>query len=312
MYLWTSSQCAGSALKRIVTGAAREERPSAFERMLEELSFDARVQLAGALVEGLDVCLGSQLALAAGRQSCKALRGVIDDGLQPALPSLRLNVLPDKLQGPPPCLSRFPNVTSLTLSIDADWDEPGTDGSGSSCDPLLGERPAPSFKCRFAGHAYPPSPLLKPLHGQPLACRQRLRTLTIVGQLTSFEAFCTELPAALTTANAADKANAAANAAGSEEGGSGRAGVGCLAHLDLGNVRFPLRAAGPGSVTRGHAALGPLGLRELTLGVELLPGVQAHKVGLELGNVITREACETHCLRMSSGAVARICCCGLA
>ncbi len=283
--------------------------------MLLALPFDARSQLAGALLDGLDVRAGSQPALAAGRLGCKALCRVIDDGLQ----SLRLNVLPDTDQGPAPSLSRFPNVTCLAFSIDADWEEPGTDSSGSF-DLLPGEQPAPTFKSRFANHAYPPSLLLWPLQGQPLECRQRLRNLALLGQLTSFKSMCQQLPAALTTANAAASAagseevtrtdseddsestdesdssdsydtydslagaSCTANAAGSEGCGSCGAGGGSscsLAHLDLGNVRFPLTSARSKSVARGHAALGPLGLQELTLGVELLPGVQAHKVGGE-------------------------------
>ncbi len=284
---------------------------SAFEGVLRQLPSDARSQLAGALVEGKDICSGNQPTLAAGRLSCKALRRVIDDGLQ----SLRLNLLSDTEEGPAPSLSQFPNVTSLTLSIDADWAEPSTDDI-DSCGLLPGEQPMPNMDCRSEARAYAPLLLLGPLLGQPPASLRRLQNLTLVGQLTSFKALCKQLRAAFRacgapaplrneseasssgdgsessdesdssddddTSNSSAGAGFTANAAGSERGGIGRAGGGrscSLAHLDLGNVRFPLTSAGSESVARGHAALGPLGLQELTLGVELLPGIQAHKVG---------------------------------
>ncbi len=54
---------------------------------------------------------------------------------------------------------------------------------------------------------------------------------------------------------------------------------GSLAHLHLGNVRFPLASVeDPAAVGAGHAALAGLGLRELTMAAELLPGVEAHRV----------------------------------
>ncbi len=317
-YPWTSSRRTGACVTKIALHAcpliieasvagdsliSPGNGTSAFEEVLQQLPSDARSQLAGALIEGKGVCSGSQPALAAARLSCKALRRVIDDGLH----SLRLNVLPDTDQGPAPSLSGFPNVTSLTLSIDADWAEPTTDCSGS-CRLLPNEQPAPNMDSRSQARAYPPSLLLGPLFGQPLVSLRRLRNLTLVGQLTCFKSFGKQLRAAFRACNESEAsssggdsetlddsdsseegasgssagAGCTANTAGSGEGGSGRAaGSCCLAHLDLGNVRFPLESAHPKIVARGHAALGPLGLQELTLGVELLPGVQAHQVGRE-------------------------------
>ncbi len=323
-YPWTSSQRAVDGDTKIllytcpsnVAAGVGDEAlispgrgTSVFEEVLQQLPIDARSQLAGALIYGRGVCSSSQPALAAGRLSCKALRRVIDDGLQ----SLRLNVLPDTDQGPAPSLSNFPNVTSLTLSIDAVWAKPKADCSRSH---FAHEQPVPNLDFRSDARAYPPSLLLGPLQGQPLASLRRLRKLTLVGQVASFEALCKQLRAAYRacgalsgprtesetsrsgddsesihesdssdlydTSGGSAGAGCTANAAGSGERGSGRAGGGgscCLEHLDLGTVRFPLASAGSESVVRAHAALGPLGLRELTLGVELLPGVQAHKVG---------------------------------
>ncbi len=54
-----------------------------------------------------------------------------------------------------------------------------------------------------------------------------------------------------------------------------------LVHVHLGNVRFPKETAWRADVVaRGHAALAVLGLQELTLGAELLAGIEVHKVRL--------------------------------
>lgn len=51
-------------------------------------------------------------------------------------------------------------------------------------------------------------------------------------------------------------------------------------HVHLGNACFPRVTSTPQDAARGHAALGVLGLGELTLAVELLPGIEAHQVGV--------------------------------
>ncbi len=124
---WTSTQLSGSDTnpehwvadeelggKAAVAGVAL--RPpgcgrSALEEAFRPLPIDTRIRLVSGLASG-NANDGKQSGLAAARLSCKALRRVIDDGLQ----SLRLNVLPGAEQGPAPSSSHFPNVTSLTLS----------------------------------------------------------------------------------------------------------------------------------------------------------------------------------------------------
>ncbi len=328
---------------------------SAFEDALRQLPTDARVVLADALTSGRDAADGNQPTLAAARLSCKVLREVIDDGLH----SLRLSVLPDTDQGPAPSLSRFPNVTSLNLSIDVAWRAPKPNSNSSSAKLLPGEQPTPPVRFPKANsdkvaYTYPPSLLLEPLQGQAPASLHRLEQLTMVGQLNSFEALCKGLRAAFGTGGAPvaghgpgpgpststvvghdtvpvhpedaddlsssedendedsgeptdttndDTASSISNSDSDEAmgdeatagaacstGGDGGAGAGAggggrgsrnLVHLHLGNVLFPMETVSNKSIARGHAALGPLGLQELTLGVELLAGIQAHKVGME-------------------------------
>ncbi len=338
---WTSTQLSGSDTnpehwvadeelggKAAVAGVAL--RPpgcgrSALEEAFRPLPIDTRIRLVSGLASG-NANDGKQSGLAAARLSCKALRRVIDDGL---LQSLRLNVLPGAEQGPAPSLSHFPNVTRLTLSIDAEWREPKAEASCSNSFNLLpGEQPKPRVRFWSSDYAYPPALLLEPLQGQPLASMHRLQTLTLVGQLASFTSLCSQLCAVFGAAPCGASTNPSTShsasvdeasdidpddasdemetggepstsdgnttssgsvvsreptpsdsASGADEAGATGAHPWALAYLNLSNVRFPLKSAAAGLVARGHAALGSLGLRELALGAELLPGIEAHKVG---------------------------------
>ncbi len=187
---------------------------SAFEDVVRQLPTDARMLLADSLTEGGDVGSGRQATLAAARLSCKTLRRAVDDGLR----SLRFNTLPDMpAQGPAPFLSNFPNVTSLTLSINSRWAASMADSCSHHL--LPGEQPAPNFEFRSRRYAYRPSLLLAPLQGQPLQSLHRLRSLTLIGQLTCFRSLCEELHGVF-----------AAGAAAPDPAGAG-----------------PSRGAGPGS-----------------------------------------------------------------
>ncbi len=151
---------------------------SPFEDVLRQLPSGTRIRLVDSLTDGGNASSGKQATLAAARLSCKALCRAIDDGLQ----SLRLDVLPDTDQGPAPSLSHFPNVTSLTLSIFAKWRGPKADGGSTGTAELLpGEQPKPRVAFWFREYAFPPSLLLEPLQGQPLASLQRLQNITLVG-----------------------------------------------------------------------------------------------------------------------------------
>ncbi len=308
---------------------------SAFEDVVRQFPADARMLLADGLTDGGDAGSGMQPTLAAARLSCKALRRAVDDGLR----SLRLNVMPGTEQGPAPSLSGFPNVSRLTLSMDAVW-EP-KHGSDYSKEQLPGKEPAQQLQFRSRQYAYPPSLLLAPLHGQPIQSLHRLRSLTLIGQLTCFRSLCEQLTAVFAAGAAAPDPGGAgpteagsgshpsgAAASSSEDGTSGEesdsseyectradgfdatassnimaskpadpsvaataysggAGAGAggggaaawsLEHLNFGNVRFPEISVTARDTVKGHRALSVLGLQELTLGVELLPGLEAHRV----------------------------------
>ncbi len=313
---------------------------SVFEDVIRQLPTDARMLLADSLTAGDDVGSGRQANLAAARLSCKVLRRAVDDGLR----SLRLNTLPDMpAQGPAPFLSNFPNVTSLTLSINSRWAASVADSCSHHL--LPGEQPAPQFQLRSICYAYPPSLLLGPLQGQPLQSLHRLRSLTLIGQLTCFRSLCEQLTVVFAAGAAApdptgagpsrgagpgcgmvpggtavpessgeggtgvgggddecvndDRSGAtrSSNIMASEPaapsvaapacsggagagGGSGGAAAWSLEHLNLGNVRFPRTLVSTRGTVKGHRALAVLGLQEMTLGVELLPGLEEHKVGL--------------------------------
>lgn len=276
---------------------------SALEDALRQLPAEARLQLVDYLTAGGDAGSGKQADLCAARLGCKVLREVIDDGLR----SLRFNVLPNKVQGPAPSLSRFPNVRSLTLSIDATWDSPLANAYGH---PAPGEQPAPRLDFCSDTHAYPPALLLEPLQGQPPASLRRIRSLTLLGQLTSFMSLCDQLhgvfgSAAGEPAGCTGCSDVAAPPRGSpgaplcdargpsdSRGVAGTcpiAGAGAvvagdatrccsLVHLHLGNACFPKASVTTWDLTWGHGALAALGVRELTLGVELLRGLETHQV----------------------------------
>ncbi len=76
-----------------------------------------------------------------------------------------------------------------------------------------------------------------------------------------------------------DATSADPSVAAGEGGAGGGVAASSLEHLNLGNVRFPLRSVSARGTVEGHRALAVLGPRELTLGVELLPGLEEHKVG---------------------------------
>ncbi len=355
--LWERKATAGST-RAISHGVTMLPGPgsSPFENALQQLPTDLRIKLVDGLTEGGDAGSGKQATLAAARLCCKTLRSVVDDGMQ----SLRLNVLPDVAQGPAPSLSDFPNVRSLTLSIDTAWKAPRPDDS--SQDLLPGERPEPSLELRSWKYLYPPSLLLEPLQGQPIQSLHRLRSLTLIGQLTCFRSLCEQLTAVFAAGAATpDPGNAgpsagtgvsrnacpggAAASDSSEDGTSGEesgssdehasddgsgatersdtiisdaaaadpyvAATGCsggagagggfggaaacsLEHLNLGNARFQRRRVDAGVVAEGHRALAALGLRELTLGAELLPGLEAHAVRPACMRLLP---CQTACVR---------------
>ncbi len=308
---------------------------SAFEDVVRQFPADARMVLADCLTEGDDAGSGRQPTLASARLSCKALRMVVDDGLR----NLRLNVMPDMpAQGPAPSLSRFPNVTSLTLSISISWEQEDGDD--------YGDDDVRQFEFRPTKYAYPPALLLEPLQGQPIHSLHCLRSLTLIGQLTRFGSLGKQLQSVFAAGAAARDPGGAGPSTGagpgssapsgaaaphsSEDGtsgeesgssedehtsddgsdatessdtttsgtapadpskaapacsggaGAGGAGGGLAAmsleHLNLGNVRFPRSSVSARDTAKGHRALAALGLRELTLGVELLPGLEAHQV----------------------------------
>lgn len=275
--LWELEATAGS--KRTTShGATMLPRPvsSPIEDALQQLPTHLRIKLVDGLTEGGDAGSGKQATLASARLCCKALRRVVDDGLR----SLRMNVLPDVAQGPAPSLSGFPNVHSLTLSIDASWKAPKPDDSSQYL--LPGERPEPSLQLRSWKYLYPPSLVLEPLQGQLPQSLHRLRSLTLIGQLTCFRSLCEQLHGIFGAGAAAADAAGPSLGATARSGGAGPVGGagGCcsLEHLNLGNVRFQRRRVEAGVVAEGHRALAVLGLRELTLGAELLPGLEAQEV----------------------------------